>query len=225
MKFVHKILLASLFIVTGVSAVQAGIVIGGTRLIFDGSKKEAAINVNNPDNSPYLVQSWIEGVSDSAPKPPFIITPPLYRLDKGQQNVERIVLTGTLPQDRESLFWLNIKSIPSATTTENSLQIAVKTRIKLIYRPAGLKRSTPEEQADKLIWRRNGNKIEIVNPTDYVMNFNEITVGGKKVPEATWILPHGQTAIFLPAQTMGSAVVFKLINDFGGIGDAHTANL
>ncbi|MFZ3618627.1 molecular chaperone [Leclercia barmai] len=225
MKFVHKTLLSSLLILTGVSTAQAGIVIGGTRLVFDGSKKEASINVNNPDNSPYLIQSWIEAAGDSTQKPPFIITPPLYRLDKGQQNVERVVLTGALPQDRESLFWLNIKSIPSATTVENSLQIAVKTRIKLIYRPAGLKRSTPEEQADKLTWRRSGNKIEVTNPTDYVMNFNEITVGGKKVPEATWILPHSQTAISLPAQITSGAVVFKLISDFGGTGEAHTANL
>lgn len=225
MKFVHKTLLASLLVVTGASSVQAGIVIGGTRLVFDGSKKEASINVNNPDKSPYLVQSWIESTGDKTQKPPFIITPPLYRLDKGQQNVERVVLTGSLPQDRESLFWLNIKSIPSATTVENSLQIAVKTRIKLIYRPAGLKRSTPEEQADKLIWRRNGNTIEVTNPTDYVMNFNEITVGGKKLPAVTWILPHSQTAISLPAQIATGAVVFKLINDFGGTGEAHTANL
>jgi len=225
MKFVHKTLLASLLILTGVSAAQAGIVIGGTRLVFDGSKKEASININNPDSSPYLIQSWIEAAGYSTQKPPFIITPPLYRLDKGQQNVERVVLTGALPQDRESLFWLNIKSIPSATTVENSLQIAVKTRIKLIYRPAGLKRSTPEEQAGKLTWRRNGNKIEITNPTDYVMNFNEITVGGKKVPDATWVLPHSQTAISLPAQATSGAVVFKLINDYGSTGEAHTANL
>ncbi|MEB6377365.1 fimbria/pilus periplasmic chaperone [Leclercia adecarboxylata] len=225
MNFVPKCLLASLLIMPGVSAVQAGIIIGGTRLIFDGSKKEAALNVKNPDDSPYLVHSWIDALSDSAQKPPFIITPPLYRLDKGQQNVERIVLTGALPQNRETLFWLNIKSIPSATTAENSLQIAVKTRIKLIYRPTSLKRSTPEEQADKLIWRRNGNKIEITNPTDYVMNFNEIIVGGKKVPEVTWILPHAQAAISLPEQTTTGAVIFKLINDYGGTGEAHTANL
>ncbi|URO01055.1 fimbria/pilus periplasmic chaperone [Leclercia adecarboxylata] len=225
MKCVHKTLLASLLVVTGMSAAQAGIIIGGTRLVFDGSKKEASINVNNPDQSPYLVQSWIEAAGNSTQKPPFIITPPLYRLDKGQQNVERVVLTGKLPQDRESLFWLNIKSIPSATTVENSLQIAVKTRIKLIYRPAGLKRSTPEEQADKLTWRRRGDKIEIANPTDYVMNFNEITVGGKKVPDVTWILPRSQTVINLPGQITTGAVVFKLINDFGSTGEAHTANL
>ena len=63
-------------------------------------------------------------------------------------------MTGSLPQGQESLFWLNIKAIPSASKQMNSLQIAVKTRIKLIYRPEALRASTPEEQANKLTWRR-----------------------------------------------------------------------
>lgn len=74
----------------------------------------------------------------------------MYRLDSGQKNIERIVATGSLPQTKESLFWINIKAIPSASKQMNSLQIAVKTRIKLIYRPVTLRASTPEEQANKL---------------------------------------------------------------------------
>ncbi len=66
------------------------------------------------------------------------------------KNLERIVMTGSLPQGQESLFWLNIKAIPSASKQMNSLQIAVKTRIKLIYRPESLRASTPEEQTNKL---------------------------------------------------------------------------
>lgn len=223
MNFLRNILLVGLMMAGGTAA-QAGIIIGGTRVIFDGSKKEASLSVNNPDDSPYLVQSWIDMQSEGGGKVPFIITPPLYRLDKGQKNIERIVLTGTLPQDRESLFWLNIKSIPSATTAVNSLQIAVKSRIKLIYRPAGLKRSTPEEQASKLVWRRVGDRIQVTNPTDYVMNFNEITVGRKQLQNVSWVLPHSTATLPLPSQVSNGAVVFKIINDYGGAGDAHTAS-
>jgi P pilus assembly chaperone PapD len=86
----------------------------------------------------------------------------LRRLYTGWMVVSKILsvfYSGSLPQDKESLFWLNIKAIPSASKQENSLQIAVKTRIKLIYRPAALKASTPEEQANKLTWSRSGNKL------------------------------------------------------------------
>jgi len=223
MNFLSKIFIACAVISAGTSVANAGVVIGGTRVIYDGNKKEASISVNNPDSTPYLIQSWIETQSGGAEKAPFIITPPLYRLDKGQQNVERILLAGSAPQDKESLYWLNIKSIPSATRGENTLQIAVKTRIKLIYRPASLKGTVPEQLADKLTWQRSGNQIVVTNPTHYVMNFNEITVGGKKLDDASYVLP-GSTAHFnLPAGTSGGNVMFKIINDYGGAGKIHTS--
>lgn len=65
-----------------------------------------------------------------------MITLSLFRLDGAQENVLRVVRAGSnLVEDRESMFWMNIKSIPSATkeTAQNALQIAVKTRIKLLY--------------------------------------------------------------------------------------------
>lgn len=47
---------AALLIAFGTTA-QAGIVVGGTRLVYDGGKKESSINVGNPDNNTYLIQS------------------------------------------------------------------------------------------------------------------------------------------------------------------------
>ncbi|HDR2860154.1 TPA: fimbria/pilus periplasmic chaperone [Enterobacter asburiae] len=204
---------------------HAGVIIGGTRIVFDGNKKEAAININNPDASPYLIQSWIETVSGGAEKAPFIITPPLYRLDKGQQNVERIVMAGALPQDRESLFWLNIKAIPASSNQENTLQIAVKTRIKLIYRPTAIKGRMPEEQADKLVWRRVGNKLQVTNPTDFVMNFNGISVAGKALAEASYVLPRASTFFDFPSGVQAGEVTFNIINDYGSPGAIHKNTL
>ncbi len=225
MHFLSKSLIACALLSAGVSAANAGVVIGGTRVIYDGNKKESSISVNNPDTTPYLIQSWVEMQNGGAEKAPFIITPPLYRLDKDQQNVERIVLTGAVPQDKESLYWLNIKAIPSAPRTENSLQIAVKTRIKLIYRPAALKGVIPEELADKLTWQRSGNQIQVTNPTNVVMNFNEITVNGKKLEDVSYVLP-GSTARFdLPKGVSSGAVTFKIINDYGGTGNVHNATM
>ena len=149
MRFIRRIGLAITMFTLVQATATAGVIIGGTRIIFDGAKKEASISVNNPDATPYLIQSWIDEQEGGSGKTPFIITPPLYRLDSGQKNIERIVATGSLPQTQESLFWVNIKAIPSASKQMNSLQIAVKTRIKLIYRPVTLRGSTPEEQANK----------------------------------------------------------------------------
>lgn len=224
MHFISKALLISAALTASFSNAYAGVIIGGTRVIFDGGKKEASISINNADSVPYLIQSWVDMPEGNANKAPFIVTPPLYRLDGGQQNIERILLSGSLPQDKESLFWLNIKAIPSASKQENSLQIAVKTRIKLIYRPSGLKGTTPEEQANKLTWSRSGNKLMVTNPTRYVINFNEISVGDKKLDEVSWVAP-GATAVFsLPAGANGNHIIFKVINDYGSPGRMYQAS-
>lgn len=200
MRFIKTIGLAATVLPLTFSMANAGVIIGGTRVIFDGAKKEASISVDNADSAPFLIQSWIDTPEGKADKAPFIITPPLYRLDGGQKNIERIVMAGSLPQEQESLFWLNIKAIPSATKQDNSLQIAVKTRIKLIYRPVNLHASTPEEQVGKLTWQRKGNEIQVTNPTPYVINFNEITVGGKN-----WMM----FRMYYPARRPGSRYLME----------------
>lgn len=101
MKVLRVCATALALFVIGVSSVNAGVSIGGTRVIYDGGKKEASLSVSNPDNIPYLIQSWIETQNDGKGKAPFIITPPLYRLDNGQQNVMRIIRAGNLPEDKE----------------------------------------------------------------------------------------------------------------------------
>lgn len=225
MNFFSKTLIALAIASTGISAANAGVIIGGTRVIYDGNKKEASISVNNPDGTPYLIQSWIETQNGGAEKAPFVITPPLYRLDSNQQNVERIILAGSVAQDKESLYWLNIKAIPAAPKKDNTLQIAVKTRIKLIYRPADLKGTTPEEKAESLTWSVAGNQLQVTNPSSYVINFNEIKVGGKKLDDVSYVLPGATARFTMPKGVSGGNMTFTVINDYGGPGPVHSKSL
>lgn len=224
MYFISKLFTAFMVMLVGLSAANAGVVIGGTRVIYDGNKKEASVSVNNPDSEPYLIQSWIEMPNGGTGKAPFIVTPPLYRLDKSQQNVERIVMTGAVTQDKESLYWLNIKAIPSAERKDNSLQIAVKTRIKLIYRPVKLEKINLDEQAPKLIWQRIGNDIQVKNPGNYIINFNEISLGDKKIENVTYVMPGETTRFQLPVGATDNNVTFKMINDHGGTSKLYHAS-
>ncbi|MBE4916827.1 fimbria/pilus periplasmic chaperone, partial [Enterobacter cloacae complex sp. P4RS] len=88
------VLLFSLILMTGKSF--SGVIIGGTRVIFDSTKKEVNLNIENPDKEPFLIQSWIDsnGMNDNLknmPKAPFIVTPPLFRLEGRSQNLLRII--------------------------------------------------------------------------------------------------------------------------------------
>lgn len=227
MKFKQKVLTTALLLSAILPVAQAGVIIGGTRLIYDGGKKESSLSVNNKDTAPFLIQSWVETTGGGAEKAPFMITPPLFRLDGGQQNVLRVIrVGGNLAGDKESLYWLNIKSIPSSEEKEgqNTLQVAVKTRIKLIYRPEGLK-GIPEEMTEKLKWQRSGNQLQVTNPTPFYMNFQEVVIGGKVIKDATYIAPMSSTSFAMPAGVTGSSVSWKIINDFGGIGALHVAGM
>ncbi|WP_371756535.1 fimbrial biogenesis chaperone StiB, partial [Salmonella enterica] len=164
----------------GSLAHAAGINIGTTRVIFHGDAKDASISISNSDNVPYLIQSWAQSISETGASgdAPFMVTPPLFRLNGGQKNVLRIIRTGgNLPEDRESLYWLDIKSIPSSNpdNKHNTLMLAVKAEFKLIYRPKALTQK-PEEVADRLTWSRQGRTLTVKNPTPYYMNFATLSV-------------------------------------------------
>jgi len=209
--------------------VQAGVVVGGTRLIYDGAKKESSINISNPDKHAYLIQSWVDGgearAGVPASKAPFIVTPPLFRLDGNQQNILRVVRAGgDLPETKESLFWLNIKSIPSAEKRQNTLQIAVKTRIKLIFRPAGVK-STLEEAAKTLTWKRVGNQLQVTNPSAHYITFFNVNINGTAVKSANIVAPQSQANFELPASAAGGALSWQFINDYGGTSKAMTGTI
>jgi len=225
MKFLTGLMLATVCFTSAFA--QAGVVVGGTRLIYDASKKESSLSVNNPDNVPYLIQTWVETTAGGAEKAPFIVTPPLFRLDGGQNNVLRVVRAGgNLPSNQESLYWLNIKAIPSGDgkTTQNTLQIAVKSRIKLIFRPQGLT-GVPEDVAGQLSWKRSGSSVLVTNPTPFYMNFMEVSVGGKPLKDATFVAPLSHANFKLPAVVNSGAVSWKVISDYGAIGPEHKGTM
>jgi len=59
----HGYLLSILLLVA--ASAQAGVVINGTRLVYQGDKKESSLGLSNPDTTDYLVQSWVK----TRPKP------------------------------------------------------------------------------------------------------------------------------------------------------------
>ena len=208
----------------------AGTQIGATRVIYAEGKKETSVTVNNKDASPYLIKSWIEN-TNSLSGSYFMVTPPLFRMDGNQQNVVRIFKTNKpLPSDKETLFFLNITSIPSSSSEEgrNTLQIAVRTKMKLIYRPKALANNVPEDFADKISWVITGNTITATNPSSYYLNLTQITLNGKVIPmaEQNYLAPNSKTSWELPSRINKSGTLeWSVINDYGGKGKTHTITL
>jgi P pilus assembly chaperone PapD len=120
-------------------------------------KKEIALPLVNKDNAlPWLIQSWTD-TGDETTRGPFIVTPPLFRLDAQKEQSLRIAWNGSsLPEDRESLFYMNIRTIPATAkedSDKNMLRLIYKTRLKLFWRPSGLK-GTPGDTCKNLHFRQ-----------------------------------------------------------------------
>ncbi|MGC4731209.1 fimbrial biogenesis chaperone [Providencia hangzhouensis] len=202
-------------LLTLINTANAGVIIGGTRVIYNEGNKDVSISVENPDKIPYLIQSWIDNI-DEKKQSDFSITPPLFRLNSDRTNALRIFLTeNKLPNDRESLFWLNIKTIPATERTENSLQIAFKTQMKLIYRPKALKDVNFIEEQKKLVWSKSGNKITVKNPTPYFMNFQSISFNGTKANDVSYAAPFSSATFEVNNSNTNGTIKWEVINDYG----------
>lgn len=224
MKVWRSRIVAALLLTLGVQA-HAGVIIGGTRLVYDGSKKESSLGVSNPDKIPYLIQSWVTVTEGGTTKAPFIITPPLFRLGSGQNNILRVVrASDDFPSDRESLFWLNVKSIPSSEKATNTLQIAIKTSMKLIYRPKGLPGSL-DEAAQGLTWQKMDNSIQVTNTSPYYLTFFKVEINGREITKADMVAPRSTARFELPTGISGGTLNWQIINDYGGTSKLFSGNL
>ncbi|EAU5657365.1 molecular chaperone [Salmonella enterica] len=209
---------------------KGGFSLGSTRVIYDGSKKEAMVVViNSAKNAPFLAQSWVTEYAPGKKQltmAPFLVTPPLYRQDEGK-NMLRIVRTGgQVPSDRESVFWLSVKAIPAAHESlagKNTLQFAYVLRVKLFYRPAGLS-GDPGKAAESLTFSRQGSTLLVRNASPYYITFNKLSVDGKEVKDASseMVPPKGEQHYTLPAGATGHQVTFRTLNDYGGVLPAQT---
>ncbi|EDU5869893.1 type 1 fimbria chaperone FimC, partial [Salmonella enterica subsp. enterica serovar Eko] len=164
------IVLLTLFTSLNVQA-AGGIALGATRVIYPSAAKQTSLAISNSDTQErYLVNSWIENSAGQKEKT-FIVTPPLFVSEPKSENTLRIIYAGQpLPGDRESLFWMNVKAIPSVDKShiegKNVLQLAILSRIKLFVRPANLPQ-TPEDAPTLLKFSRVGNHLKITNPSAY----------------------------------------------------------
>ncbi|MGY2293704.1 fimbrial biogenesis chaperone [Pseudomonas sp. SDO528_S397] len=169
---IKLIVLAGLFVAC-VSA-QANIVINGTRVIYPEQNKDVVVQLINSGSDASLVQAWIDdGDIDSTPETanvPFLLSPPVVKVsgDSGQQL--RITKIGApLASDRESVFFLNVLDIPPVPENlqgANTLQLAIKSRIKMFYRPAGLK-GTSETSLNHVELHAVANGFNVVNNSGY----------------------------------------------------------
>lgn len=199
----------------------------------------------------------------------FDVTPELSRLDGGKQNILRIMLNEDeslkeqpavvvpqtshsaqtmkscprpLPRDRESVCWLNIKEIPEAPKGQNVLQLAMRSRVKVYFRPIGLAdKSSPHEAYTQLKWsvvknstphaanqerkadkpneskQQSAYSLQADNPTPYFITISTLIVDDHKegVPVEAMVPPFGRALYPLGKLSGAKELSYQVINDYG----------
>lgn len=213
-----KLLFLMLLTLCVINQAYAAVSLGATRVIYFAGEKQVKLPVINNDEKRYLIQSWIEN-SEGKKDNSFVITPPLFSMQGKKENTLRIIdaTNNKLLKDRETLFWLSVKSIPAvekSLANENMLQLAIISKIKFFYRPKDLTIS-PDENYKKLQFKRNNDTLIIKNPTPYFITMTELELGGKKL-ENTMVPPFEDKSISIPTSAYGK-LSFQTINDYGAI--------
>ncbi len=205
----------------------ASIQIGATRVIYHAAEKDVSVQIANPGKYPVLLQSWTDdGQADTSPdmmRTPFILTPPLTRVNAEAGQTLRLSYTGTpLPEDRESVYWLNVLEIPPKDAKNNNqIQVAFRSRIKLFFRPRMLDDKGASAAINQLRWHAQGNKMFLSNPTPYYVSIVAVTLirGGRKTNVAADMLPpHGNATFTIPEKGIDVGeqhVTVDAINDYG----------
>ena len=198
-----------------------------TRVVFDGSKDAVSLSItNNNTQLPYLAQGWIEDEQGNKISTPLTVLPPVQRLEPGknsQVKVQALPAAKLLAQDRETVYYFNLREIPPRSDKANTLQIALQTRIKLFYRPASImpsqqERSNPWQQ--QLTLTQVGDRYQVNNPTPYyvtLVDAKNSKSGTTAVGfEPLMVPPKGSLTLGPTAAQLGTTPYLTYVNDYGG---------
>ncbi|ECG8258428.1 fimbrial chaperone [Salmonella bongori] len=199
---------------------NAAFSLNGTRYVYEGGKKSLSVMVSNESEQKYAGQVWIDNDNAKDKNVYFTTSPTFFKVDpKSKQTIRILDINPDLPQDRETLTWLNVQEIPPAPKAGgNVLAIALNTRVKLIYRPQTLADGRKEAERKIRLLKNNG-KYFLENPTPYYFAITGIKVNGTEVklnkkegPQLAKFAPFSNVQI---SNALNGNVTINTIDDYG----------
>lgn len=216
------------------ASAPAAVTLQGTRIVHDASKgRDVTVRASNTGDEKALAQVWIDAGDDRARpedvRVPFHLTPAAPRLLQPHQGQAYRITHAprpsdpALPVDRESVFYFNLLDIPpkpADAAEKNLLQFAVRTRIKLFLRPAGLP-SKAADAAAALQWTAVHGALLLHNPTAYHVTLASVTTPDGTSLAADMVPPFGTLRMPLPSRAVApSHVTYSWLDDYGASRDA-----
>ena len=132
-----------------------------------------------------------------------------------------------MPEDRESVFYLNIKAIPGrASDAKNNLLIAVKSTLKLFYRPSFLTDDKVEKAWEQLKITQSNGELIVSNHSPCFITFYSLSADGTPVvvKDHEMIPPFGQQHYSVSARSIHK-VSWQVIGDQAQISQMYTGTV
>ncbi len=221
-KMLSAVVMLSLFS----QSTYAAIALDRTRVLYNEGERSVSMVLENENKSkPYLAQSWLENSQDEKINSPFVVTPPVQRIEAGNKSqikIQALPAIKTLPTDRESIYYLNVREIPPRSDSPNVLQIALQTKIKMFYRPKSIvvpNRLEANPMEKDFILEKQGGHYNIKNPSPYYLTITKVKKNNQEVEdfEAIMVEPFGQHSLGNNIIDLGETTKLEYINDFGGL--------
>ncbi|MFQ2048367.1 fimbria/pilus periplasmic chaperone [Aeromonas veronii] len=204
--------------VTGIAqSAQAALSMDQTRYIFTGDKESVTVTVTNESKKTFGGQAWVDNIIEKDTRPTFVVTPSFFKLKGEGKQVLRVIQANDLPQDKESVYWLNLQDIPPAMEG-SGLAVALRTKVKLFYRPAGLLKNRKGAEAGLTLSPRPGS-MALVNNTPYIFAISAVADANGK---ALTLAPESaeKLLMFMPGDAVAvPAGVAKVdsVDDYGAV--------
>ncbi len=194
MKYIKKVILILLFFYTPMSYsidYSGGINFSLHRIVYlEKDRGGVSISLANESNNIYLTQAWIApmDMETNTPVPygeikdksllPFIILPPLRRFESLETFNWQIKRVGdSLPKDRETIYWIAIKAIPSTLPDPSDIATIVVSPLfywKLIYRPESIESMSYQDILNDISFYENNGILTIKNNSALYASFAQI---------------------------------------------------
>lgn len=175
---------------------SAGVVIGATRIVMEEQVGQQEVYLRATGKHAYLVVANVLPAAareqgDSAAKVEGVqVLPPALVMRGGQERQLRILANPKhgLPRDRESLLYLTVSAIPEGNKEKQGVQIAVRTWIKLFYRPGPL----AGKAIPALRIARDGDDVVMKNASPFYVSLSGVVLAGRPVVSPGDVPPFGE---------------------------------
>lgn len=184
----------------------AGVVPESSVVLVDEKTGEGTMTVRNTDTEPVLLYTTIENISED-PEDLVVATPPMARLEPGQSQLVRFLLTSKQPLATQRLKRVAFEGIPFARGSDNQIHTIFRQNLPMVIQPRALEKL--KDPWTRLTATLTAEKLFVCNDSPYVVRMaQQVQVDGPNVSvnlPKTYLLPGEHFDLNLPQKQSGSA--------------------